>query len=210
MRMYTDFFEQPPIRYIETLDQSANYLIVLLKMALMSVKHDGKLRISDTKPYTPKELSQVLKIEISLLEKILTEFKELDLIKIDKNKSIYITMVESSIGSETPAADRKRKQRKREKEIPSTEDVLINENPSIKALIAKSNYLRDRTAENKKEVSEYVWLTNEELNNLHHEFDEADVVAKIEEMSDWIEKKGTYYENHYSALRKWIINDEME
>jgi len=202
MRLYTDFFEQPSIRHIQTLKKSELIIIILLKLSLMSVKYDGELRVSDSIPFTHKSLSKVLSIRENTLREILTLLIDLDLVSV-KNDSLIMNQVIKATGSETSSAESKRKQRENELREQLKHEIIeeaIGNQPT--------NHRARREHLGKEEVAEYVWLSDNEYDNLINQFDEELVQEKIQEMSEYIAMKGTYYADHYRTLINWLNKDD--
>jgi predicted phage replisome organizer len=201
MRLHTDFFEKPAIRHIQTLKKWESIIVILLKLSLMSVKYDGELRVSNSVPYSIKSLSKVLSIRESTLRETLNLLIDLDLVSIEGD-SIIMNQVIKSTGSETPSAERKRDQRERELREQIKKEILEE------AINSNTDYRTNREHLGKEKVAEYVWLSKKEYELLANEFDEELVQEKIDEMSEYIAMKGTYYADHYRALINWLNKDD--
>jgi predicted phage replisome organizer len=194
MRLYTDFFENPSIIHIRSLKDSDFYIVTLLKMSLMSVKYDGKLRVSDSMSYTKESLSKALGVKPTKLIKAIALFQELDLISIDDEESLIMNGVIDATGSETPSAERKRRQRERE----------LKEELQSDGQYKSKSYKKDRSNEGKDNVAPYIWLNPDEYKSLTESYDNDIVDETIAELSEYVAMKGIYYENHFLVIKKWI------
>ena len=92
------------------------YTDILMKLYLKSLKDDGKLMFKGLIPYTPPVLAQVLRHQIGTVEKALATFKELGLIEILDNGTIFMLDIQNFIGKGSSEGDRKKKYRERIKE----------------------------------------------------------------------------------------------
>jgi predicted phage replisome organizer len=204
MRLYTDFFEQPAIRYILSLKNADSIIVIMLKLSLMSVKYDGVIRVSDTMSYSDKNLSRILGIKLERYSEIMNLFVDLDLISITNDDSIIMNLAVKATGKETSSARRKRDQRARDSELL---DEIANKINKLEPYIAYKDYKASRLEQGKKEIIPLIWMTDEEYDALCSNFDEDIVDEKLSELSEWIEMKGVYYEDHYRTIIKWINKD---
>ena len=60
MRLVDNFYDRPEIKLIEKIENGYQYVAILLKMYLRSLKHDGALTFSDGIPYDIQMLSSVI------------------------------------------------------------------------------------------------------------------------------------------------------
>ena len=207
MRLYTDFFENPAILHIQSLRGSDKTIIILLKLSLMSVKYNGILRVSNAIPYTPETLAKVLGVNKAKMLEAIDLFISLDLMTIE-NDSMVMNQVIKATGKETAAAERKRLERERRQKYllenppPQDDDNLAELNNS------KKTHTSNREHQGKKEVEEFVWLTDDEFNSLYHDYEEDLVDQKLFELSEYIAIHEKYYENHYRTLINWINKED--
>ena len=113
LKLKDTFFDEERIRIIEGMENGYLYVNILLKMYLRSIKHDGALQITNRIPYQPDVLAKLLNHNIDVLRRAINIFQELDLIEILDSGVIFMTEIQSYIGTSTTEADRKREYRNR-------------------------------------------------------------------------------------------------
>ena len=115
LKLKEDFFKRNDIRVIESMDNGKEYVLFYLKLLLESISHEGMLRFSDTIPYSEKMLSTITNTNVDIVRSALKVLKELNLIEIYDDKTLYMSEINKMIGSENSSAERVRKFRERSK-----------------------------------------------------------------------------------------------
>ena len=115
LKLKEDFFKQHDIRIIESMDNGKEYILFYLKLLLESISHEGKLRFSDTIPYNEKMLSTITDTNVDIVRSALKVLKELNLIEIYDDQTLYMSEIDKMVGSENSSAERVRKFRERNK-----------------------------------------------------------------------------------------------
>lgn len=123
LKLKEDFFKRNDIKIIESMDNGKEYVLFYLKLLLESISHEGILRFSDTIPYSEKMLSTITNTNVDIVRSALKVLKELNLIEIYDDKTLYMSEINKMIGSEGASAERMRKSRERSK--PSQCDALV-------------------------------------------------------------------------------------
>lgn len=111
LKLKRDFFKRHDIRIVEEMPNGKDYILFYLKMLLESVDHNGALRFSETIPYNEQMLSIITNTNVDIVRAAMEVFKQLNMIEICDDSTIYMSEVEKLIGSETAAAERKRRSR---------------------------------------------------------------------------------------------------
>ena len=88
------------------------YVLFYLKLMLESVDHEGALRFSDTIPYSEAMLASVTNTDPGIVSSAMKIFKELGMVEVFDDETIFMKEVAKLLDSETYAAKRKREQRK--------------------------------------------------------------------------------------------------
>ena len=57
LRLKDNFFQSSNVRYLETMKNGYEYIVLLLKLQLLSINENGRLAIGD-RPYTPLQLAR--------------------------------------------------------------------------------------------------------------------------------------------------------
>lgn len=123
LKLKEDFFKRNDIKIIESMDNGKEYVLFYLKLLLESISHEGTLRFSDTIPYSEKMLSTITNTNVDIVRSALKVLKELNLIEIYDDQTLYMSEINKMIGSEGASAERMRKSRERSK--PSHCDALV-------------------------------------------------------------------------------------
>lgn len=123
LKLKEDFFKRNDIKIIESMDNGKEYVLFYLKLLLESISHEGILRFSDTIPYNEKMLSTITDTNVDIVRSALKVLKELNLIEIYDDQTLYMSEIDKMVGSENSSAERMRKSRERSK--PSHCDALV-------------------------------------------------------------------------------------
>lgn len=125
LKLKDDFFKRHDVKIIESMDNGKEYILFYLKLLVESISHEGRLRFSDTIPYSEKMLATITDTNIDIVRTALQVFRELNLVEMLDDKTLYMSEVTRMIGSESASAERMR--RSREKNRPSQCDALVTE-----------------------------------------------------------------------------------
>lgn len=123
LKLKRDFFKRHDIRIIEEMPNGKDYILFYLKMLLESIDHEGELRFSETIPYNDQMLSVITNTNIDIVKAAMKIFIELNMIEVFDDSTIYMSEVQRLIGSETMAAERKRKSRANQKLLAECDNV---------------------------------------------------------------------------------------
>ena len=111
MKLSENFFDSEKLILLDSYGHE--FVLILLRMYLRSLKEGGRLAISEGVPYTEKTLSKVLKCSTKRLKQAIEHLTKLDLIYIDDTGVIWMTDFEQYVGTSTSEAERKRSYRHR-------------------------------------------------------------------------------------------------
>lgn len=122
MRLKENFFDTEEMKILEGMKDGYIYSNILLKLYLMSLKHEGKLMLKEGIPYNPQMIATVTRHSVGDVEKALKVFQTLGLIEILESGEIYMLDIQNFIGKSSTEGDRKRLYReeinKKKLEIP--------------------------------------------------------------------------------------------
>jgi predicted phage replisome organizer len=108
MRLKENFFDTDEMKILEGMKDGYIYSNILLKLYLMSLKHEGKLMLRDGIPYNPQMIATVTRHSVGDVEKALKTFQTLGLIEILETGEIYMLDIQSFIGKSSSEGERKR------------------------------------------------------------------------------------------------------
>lgn len=113
LKLKDDFFDTDAMILLENMQDGHLYSNILLKLYLRSLKGEGKLMFNNTIPYNSSALAQVTRHNVGTVEKALEIFEQLELIEVLDNGAIYMSDIQTFIGTSSTEADRKREYRQR-------------------------------------------------------------------------------------------------
>jgi predicted phage replisome organizer len=108
LKLKKDFFKRHDIRIIENMENGKEFILFYLKLLCESVDHDGRLRFSESIPYTADMLASITNTKKDIVAEALKVFEQLELLEIQNDGTFYMTKVPKMIGSETDWARKKR------------------------------------------------------------------------------------------------------
>lgn len=114
LKLDENFFEDDTIAWLEEQENGKDYVIFYLKLALRSLKDDGKLiRYVGERliPYDIKALSKLTDTPTDTVAVAMKTFLEIGLVEQLDSGEIYLSQINEMVGSETEVAKRVRKHR---------------------------------------------------------------------------------------------------
>lgn len=221
LKLKRDFFKRHDVRIIEEMPNGKDYVLFYLKLLLESIDHEGELRFSETIPYNEQMLSVVTNTNIDIVRAALSIFTELKMIEVYDDMTIYMNEVQKLIGSETAAAERMRKSRKKQKVLAECNNVQkcyteIEKETEIHKEIEK----REREKSQKEitdlfnslcpSLNKIIYLSEDTKNILEKQLekytlDDFKLLFTKAEASDFL--KGDN-ERKWAASFEWLIEDQ--
>ena len=125
LKLKKDFFKRHDITIIEGMPDGTQVCLFYLKLMLESIDHEGNLRFSETKPYTPKMLSAVFKMNEEIVKTALKVLEDFELVKITEDGTIVVEKVMSMVGYESEWAKKKAEWREKKDKERTTEDNVL-------------------------------------------------------------------------------------
>lgn len=114
LKLDENFFEDDTIAWLEEQENGKDYVIFYLKLALKSLKDDGRLirYVGETLiPYDVKALAKLTNTSPDTVAVSMKTFLEIGLVSQLESGEIYLNQIEEMVGSETDVAKRVRKHR---------------------------------------------------------------------------------------------------
>lgn len=137
---------------IEGMPNGKDYVLFYLKLLCESVDHEGNLRFSETIPYNEQMLATITNTNIDIVRNAIGIFRQLDLIEILDDGTLYMGEVKKMLGSETEWAEKKRIYREKMKALPGqVEDTPRTPEDNVRQEIEKEKEL-EIELEKKKET----------------------------------------------------------
>lgn len=129
LKLKKDFFKRHDIQIIENMPNGKDYVLFYLKLLVESVDHEGGLRFNETIPYNEQMLATITNTNVDTVVNAMKLFKELGMVEILDDKTIYMNEVSKMLGAETYWAQKKREERQKNK-LPQTEVPRIGQCPT--------------------------------------------------------------------------------
>lgn len=120
LKLKKDFFKRHDIQIIENMPNGKDYVLFYLKLLVESVDHEGGLRFNETIPYNEQMLATITNTNIDTVSNAMKLFRELGMVEILDDKTIYMNEVSKMLGTETYWAQKKREEREKKKLPKST------------------------------------------------------------------------------------------
>ena len=218
LKLQENFFDDDTIDFIEGQENGEKYVLFYLKLCLKALKNQGKLirYVGELLlPYDEVGIAKLTKTDVDIVRSALTLFANIGLIKRLETGEIYLTQLNEMVGTETDSAQRKRKQRARDKLLETSQTKCDNvptlsQQSHIDIDIELDKDIDIDTAKNKKTKHKHgtyqnVLLTDEELSKLQNELTAQKAESVINNYSELKEMKGYKYKSDYLAIKKWGI-----
>lgn len=194
LKIKKDFYKRHDIKVIESMPNGVEYIWFYLKLMMESVDHDGMLRFSEYIPYNEAMLSTITVTNIDIVRGAMGLFKQLGMVDVLDDETIYIESVAKMIGSESSSAKRVRKHRE---QISLDKPVEL---PKIEEEVKEK-----KEEKHKHGTFKHVLLTDAELERLKSDYPQIDMNALINYFDSYIEEKGYKSKNHNLAIRRWVV-----
>lgn len=134
LKLNENFFEDDTIQWLEEQKNGKNYVIFYLKMMLKSLKDDGSLiRYVGERliPYDVAALAKLTNTNEDTVAVAMKTFVDIGLVEQVETGEIYMTQINEMIGTETDAARRKRRQRAKEAQLHTNEQLKIDSRDNV-------------------------------------------------------------------------------
>jgi len=101
LKLDRNFFKRHDIQIIESMPNGKDYILFYLKLLVESIDHEGSLRFNDTIPYNDQMLSTITRTNIDIVRSAISIFKELELMEVLDDQTIYLTETTKMLGEST-------------------------------------------------------------------------------------------------------------
>ena len=206
LKLKENFFESDELKILESLENGYLYSNILLKLYLKALKNNGKLTFNDYIPYDIKMLATITGHNIDVVEKAVKIFKNMHLIEVLDNGTLYMLDMQKMIGSISNEGVRKQEYREKIR-IEKESGTKLGQCPNIIS-ISSSNSISNNTNNIKHKYGEYknILLTDIEFSKLVKDYGEEQTLKAIKYLDEYVEMKGAKYKSHYLALKKWVFD----
>lgn len=205
LKLKRDFFKRHDIRVVEAMPNGKDYILFYLKLLLESIDHEGRLRFSETIPYSAEMLSVVTNTNVDVVKSAIKVFSELGMMELFDDGTLFMTEVEAMIGSQsaTPNAIRMRRHYEKQKSISG---AFQNEMPAILNQNESKRIEKDIEIEKEKDKKKFVPPTLEDVRQYIYEKGlhvDAEQFFNYFTVGDWTDAKGQKVKNWKQKLLTW-------
>lgn len=116
LKLPRDFFNKHYIKILRAKDDGDLLVLFYIRLLTESIDHEGKLRYSDTKPYSPETIAEATGFPLQFVTSALQTLTDMELVVTDADGTITLPKCAKMIGSEGGSASRVREYRKRQQE----------------------------------------------------------------------------------------------
>ena len=215
LKLKENFFTTEKMVILESAQDGLLYSNLLLKMYLMSLKHNGVLMLGDGLPHTPQTIATFTRHQIGTVERALKLFTEFGFVEVLTDGAYYMADIQLLIGQSSTEGERKKKERmrlKRQKLLPSGPADICP--PYSRGDICPPE-IRDKSIENREcdnDAHAYgkygnVFLAEREMSELQKEFSDSVLQDYVERLSEYMESTGREYKSHAATIRRWANAD---
>lgn len=152
LKLKRDFFKRHDVMIIEGMPNGKDYVLFYLKLLCESVDHDGSLRFSETIPYNEQMLATITNTNIDTVRNAIKVFKQLDLIEILDDGTLYMNEVQKMLGSETEWAEKKRAYRETSRVLLEDREGQAEDNVPDNVRTQKDNVRQEIEKEKELEI----------------------------------------------------------
>ena len=169
LKLKRDFFKRHDIKIIESRPNGEKYVLFYLKLLVESIDHEGSLRFNETIPYNDEMLATITNTDIDVVRTSVKLFRDLGMMEILDNGTLYMQEIQKMIGHETYWAKKKREERDKKK-LENVQPSPICPSKSIEKELDKDKELElelDIEKDNKeKEMNEVCFQVIEYFNEV--------------------------------------------
>lgn len=217
LKLRKDFFQSHKIKVLKALPNGRLYTLIYLELLAESTTHEGTLRFSDMLPYDSVTLAAVIDEDKDNIEKAIEILAQLELIEILCDKTIFMSDIQTMLGSGTGQTIRKNLAKVKNTELlPKSyqKNTLENRDKSIenrdKSIeIRDKNIINNRTQKHQYGTYKNVLLSDEDLQKLKLEFPN-DYETRIEIVSEYCASTGKHYKNYLATIRLWAKKETLK
>lgn len=233
LKLKRDFFKRHDIRIIESMPNGKDYILFYLKLLLESIDHEGKLRFSETIPYNEQMLSVITNTNVDIVKSAIDMFKELGMMEIQDDQTIYMAEVEKMIGSaaDNDNANRQRRFREKKKQLllQGVTDA-VTENNESKSIEKDIEIDIEEEEEETGQILSGPVSADSKITKMYGELGQGVLMLSMEQESDLLDKLSLdefdlyckklsdyiikhpekTFKSHYQTILKWVAEDRKK
>lgn len=226
IKLKENFFDLETIDWLISQKNGCEYIVLYQKLCLMSANKGGRLAMHIGEmivPYDVNKIARDTKFDIDTVIVAMELFQKLGLVYEETDGVLKIPYVNEIVGSETPAAIKKRKQREKKKlqQGDKVGDNVLQENREKildnRVLEIETDAEEEKSGADAPDYSdpEYqiqkfrgnVMLSDKQIEDLLEKMGLDAFDHYMCRLGSFIEEKGNVVKNHYATMLKWYAED---
>lgn len=233
LKLKEDFFKRHDIKIIKSMPNGKDYVIFYLQLLCESLSHSGNLRFNEFIPYDENMLATVTDTDIDVVRSAMKILKQLGMVEILDDKTIYMTELDNMIGSTTFGAERKQEQRARKSnnllqggqkvdkcppeidiEIEIEKDIDINNNNIMHGAISESTVQEQEKKEKQEQKTIVQLILNDksfyniyepQIDHWQELYAAVDIKQELLKMQGWLESNASRRKTR-RGIERFITN----
>jgi predicted phage replisome organizer len=120
LKFKEDYFQQDNVIALESLENGYIYSLIIIKLYLKSLKHDGQLKMTEAIPYRADQINYLAKSighDKDHVMMAINSAKSLDIVDIIESGEIFMSQLHNLIGHGSSEAERKQIYREKKKHL---------------------------------------------------------------------------------------------
>lgn len=208
LKLDENFFEDDTIAWLEEQENGKDYVIFYLKLALKSLKDDGRLirYVGETLiPYDVRALAKLTNTSPDTVAVSMKTFLEIGLVSQLESGEIYLNQIEEMVGSETDVAKRVRKHRAKKALGGGEKKELLQGNANE----TKSNTEKEKERELEKELDIDI---DKEKNKLANKLADSELQQRFDNLWEQYPNKKSKpkaFTAYKKAIKAGTTDDEI-
>ena len=226
IKLKEEFFSDlEPIDWLISQKNGCEYVVLYLKLCLMTANKGGRLAMNIGEmivPYDANKIARDTKFDIDTVIVAMELFQKLGLVYEETDGVLKIPYVNEIVGSETPAAIKKRKQREKRKQLQGDKvgDNVLQEKEYREKILDNRFIDKEADVEGSADAPDYtdpeyqiqrlrgnVMLSDKQIEDLLDKMGLEAFEHYLYRLGSFIEDKGNVVKNHYATMLKWYTED---
>lgn len=207
LKLEETYFDLKIQKALRKLPSGAEMLICYLKMQLKYLNKSGLIEYQGIYEDLAEEIALDIDEDVKIVKMTIGILIKWHVIE-QENDNLYLSEMQSRIGSKTDSAIRVAKHREKQKMLQCNNDVTKCNSIQDIEIDKEKDIEKDIKEKDKKEkFGEFnnVMLTKEEYKKLEN----ANLILYIERLSSYIASTGKKYKSHYATILNWSRKENV-
>ena len=211
MKLKENFFTSERMVVLEMMPDGILYSNLLLKMYLMSLKHNGILLLHENLPHTPQTIATFTRHQIGTVERALQIFLKLGFVELLTDGAYYMPDIQLLVGRSSTEAERKR----REKDYQSCQHYIsqaVDQLARLKQHWMNQNSDSRESVETRQRIQQQTELITAllaEIRELENDFSRQDDSATRQAQEEASHEYDEYQEQQQDAQHRFSRDQRL-